>query len=338
VELVVERTYAAHPLRVWLDAPGADLLRMLAPGLPGDTAPRPFLLLRTRGGSVRWVSLLDPGPGGRRDAARGLGTAAGQVTVTLEGATVRYLFGPGSVSIEDDAGSRTLRGARPAPAEHRPLIEARDAPGPVATAARVAGPPALDGTLEGFEAATSLRLDEEQQYRRSETPYDPECFRAEGWIDWDPDGLYVAVSVTKPNVVVRDPSVAPLELDNEPDDIHADGIQLHFSVDDEAWGLAVALEPGGALGIRQLGPEEPAAAARGRWATTEEGYLLTLAVSHPRLPLFHGARTGFDLLVNEMQPGRLRRSGQLVWSGHGGWVYLRGDRHLPSEFGVLELL
>jgi hypothetical protein len=46
---------------------------------------------------------------------------------------------------------------------------------------------------------------------------------------------------------------------------------------------------------------------------------------------------GFDLLVNRREPGRERRSGQLVWSGGGGWVYLRGDRQDPASFGVLEL-
>src|ERR1043166_1992857 len=50
-----------------------------------------------------------------------------------------------------------------------------------------------------------------------------------------------------------------------------------------------------------------------------------------------GMRLGFDLLVNEMLPGRERRAGQLVWSGGAVWVYLQGDRHDPSRFGVLVL-
>jgi hypothetical protein len=45
----------------------------------------------------------------------------------------------------------------------------------------------------------------------------------------------------------------------------------------------------------------------------------------------------FDLLVNRIEAGRERRSGQLVWSGGGGWVYLRGDRQDPASFGLLEL-
>jgi hypothetical protein len=44
----------------------------------------------------------------------------------------------------------------------------------------------------------------------------------------------------------------------------------------------------------------------------------------------------FDLLVNRMEPGRRRRAGQLVWSGGGGWVYLRGDRQGPERFGRIE--
>jgi len=46
----------------------------------------------------------------------------------------------------------------------------------------------------------------------------------------------------------------------------------------------------------------------------------------------------FDLLINEMLPGGLRRSGQLVWSGGNGWVWLRGDRQERERFGILELV
>src|SRR5437867_1215956 len=51
-----------------------------------------------------------------------------------------------------------------------------------------------------------------------------------------------------------------------------------------------------------------------------------------------GGRLPFDLLINEMLPGRLRRSGQLVWSGGNGWVWLRGDRQERERFGILELV
>jgi hypothetical protein len=78
--------------------------------------------------------------------------------------------------------------------------------------------------------------------------------------------------------------------------------------------------------------------ARGVWSPTDDGYVVTLGLA-PRgwedARLKESIR--FDLLVNEMRPDRERRSGQLVWSGGGGWVYLRGDRQDPSRFGVLTL-
>jgi len=51
-----------------------------------------------------------------------------------------------------------------------------------------------------------------------------------------------------------------------------------------------------------------------------------------------GGRLRFDLLVNEMLPGRTRRAGQLVWSGGNGWGWVRGDRQDVTRMGVLELV
>jgi hypothetical protein len=77
---------------------------------------------------------------------------------------------------------------------------------------------------------------------------------------------------------------------------------------------------------------------RGSWQPTEAGYRITAAISPPGWSAMRsGEAIGFDLLVNEMQSGRLRRAGQLVWSGGGGWVWLRGDRQDPARFGTLEL-
>jgi hypothetical protein len=39
-----------------------------------------------------------------------------------------------------------------------------------------------------------------------------------------------------------------------------------------------------------------------------------------------------------MYADRVRRAGQLVWSGGNGWVYLQGDRQDPDRMGVLELI
>jgi hypothetical protein len=76
----------------------------------------------------------------------------------------------------------------------------------------------------------------------------------------------------------------------------------------------------------------------GSWQAGEIGYTLTLRL----MPAGWGQyrpeeELGFDLIVNQMLPNRLRRAGQLVWSGGGGWVWLRGDRQDPALLGVLEL-
>ena len=66
---------------------------------------------------------------------------------------------------------------------------------------------------------------------------------------------------------------------------------------------------------------------------------MTLAVAWPAWQRAHvGGRVGFDLIINEMLPDRIRRAGQLVWSGGNGWVWLRGDRQDPERMGILELV
>jgi hypothetical protein len=78
---------------------------------------------------------------------------------------------------------------------------------------------------------------------------------------------------------------------------------------------------------------------RGAWRRRDSGYRVTLAIAWPEWQRAHvGGQVRFDLLVNEMLPGRSRRAGQLVWSGRDGWVWLRGDRQHPEHLGVLELV
>jgi len=82
-----------------------------------------------------------------------------------------------------------------------------------------------------------------------------------------------------------------------------------------------------------------AGGVEGGWQRTEQGYRVTVKVPWPADARPHiGGRVAFDLIINEMLPGRMRRAGQLVWSGGNGWVWLRGDRQDPSRFGVLDLV
>jgi hypothetical protein len=191
----------------------------------------------------------------------------------------------------------------------------------------------------------SLHTELEDQYRRSEEPYaGPEEFSARAYAAWDEDALYLAVEVVKPEPTFRPPDAAPLLLDNEPDDIHSDGLQVYLRVGEETdapvAGFLVVPHPDGTLRVRAAAGTEPdGAAVRGAWRPTEDGYTVTLACTWPSGARPRpGGRLGFDVLVNEMQAGRTRRAGQLVWSGGNGWVWLWGDRQDRARLGVLELV
>ncbi|MGH7606374.1 MAG: sugar-binding protein, partial [Gemmatimonadales bacterium] len=211
------------------------------------------------------------------------------------------------------------------------------------------GPPPLDGTLDGFELAEPLRLSLEDQYRRGEDAYPgPEDFSALAYAGWDETALYLAVQVTKPDLCLRDGAAPPLRLDNEVDDIHSDGLQIYIGNREARVGYLVvpdaAAGAGAGAGLRvhrtsDTEPDPEGTAVSGSWRRTPGGYRVTLGIAWPRELLAHvGARVGFDLIINEMLPGRTRRAGQLVWSGGNGWVWLRGDRQDPNRFGTLELV
>jgi hypothetical protein len=209
-------------------------------------------------------------------------------------------------------------------------------------ALRVLDPPALDGALDGFDFSEPLALDHEDQYRRSEEPYaGPEEFSATAAVHWDEHGIYVGVEVRKPELRVRSAAAPPLRLDNEPDDIHADGVQVYLrpAADHAVYGfLVVPSAEDGSIRVHGVaGTAGDPSMVRGGWQPSDAGYCLTLGIALPEWSPAPEAQIGFDLVVNRIEEGRERRSGQLVWSGGGGWVYLRGDRQDASALGVLEL-
>jgi hypothetical protein len=314
----------------------SELLRAMAPGAPGS-GPAPFVVLAGEGRGLRFVSVLSPAPAG-------LVVEGDAIAVTTAHGTHRHQAVTEGWEVAPATGDVVrLGGRRPVPRVFEPLVR-RDVPlGQSGTAVHVASPPALDGTLEGFDLAEPLALDHEDQYRRSEEPYPgPDDFSAVAFANWDDDALYLAVEVTKPEVVLRPAAAPPLLLDNEPDDIHSDGVEifLRLEPDAEAYGFLVVPDPDGdTIRVRAASgfAGEPAMTT-GSWSATEGGYLVTLSLRVPEWGTRQqGDRVGFDLLVNEMLPDRDRRVGQLVWSGGGGWVWLRGDRQDPARFGELAL-
>jgi hypothetical protein len=314
----------------------AEMVRASAPGAPG-TGEAPFLLFRGEGRVSRFVSVLAP-------VAAEIRVEGEALAVTIAGQTDRHHPIVDGWEISTAAGDTVrLGGRRTESRVFEPLINREPPLRQTGTAVRIDVPPALDASIDGFDTSAPLVLDHEDQYRRSEEPYTgPEDFSALAYANWDDEALYLAVEVTKPDIVLRAGDAPPLLLDNEPDDIHSDGLQVYVRLEPETdvYGFLVVPEPDGE-GFRVRVPAGYAgdpAMVGGTWAPGDSGYTVTIAI---RLPGWEsrtlGDRISFDLLVNEMLPERERRSGQLVWSGGSGWVWLLGDRQPPERFGELEL-
>ena len=317
-----------------------ELLRASGLGRPGTGSRAPFYLVRTRGRGARLIAVLESTGGGA--SVRGVSMEGEVVDVeTVEGRH-RHSVGTEGWEITTADASVRLGGLRRAVAAVTRLIDP-DRPARVqGTALYVSSPPALDGSLDGFDASAPLTMDYEDQYRRSEEPYGgPEEFSATLLVNWDAAALYVGLDVVKAETIVRPDTAPPLRLDNEPDDIHADGLQLYLRTEEAGpvYGLLVVLAgEDGRIRVRPTsGTAGDASMVTGAWQPTGTGYSLSLAITPPEWHPRGSDVLGFDLLVNEAHPGRLRRAGQLVWSGGGGWVYLRGDRHAVEAFGTLEL-
>jgi hypothetical protein len=317
-----------------------DLLRASGLGRPGAGARVPFYLIRARGRAARLVTVLESTRAA--PAVRAVSVEGEVVVVEVAGGLHRHRGGAEGWEIATAEGAVRLGGLRRPAAPLKPLIDLNRPARAEGVALHLAAPPALDGSLDGFDASAAMTLDYEDQYRRSEEPYGgPEEFSATLLANWDQDALYVGLDVVKAETIPRPDDAPPLRLDNEPDDIHADGVQLYVRPEAEGpvYGFLVALaDDSGRIRVRPTsGSAGDPAMVTGAWQPTGTGYSLSLAVTLPEWHPRGGDVLGFDLLVNEAHPGRLRRAGQLVWSGGGGWVYLRGDRQDPGAFGTLEL-
>jgi hypothetical protein len=272
---------------------------------------------------------------------RALRVAGDLIEVETATGIERHVAGTEGWEVTAAGTTVRLKGLRRGEPSRAPLFDPDRPAVAQGTAWHAAEPPPLDGSADGFEQGEALALDYEDQYRRSEEPYPgPEEFSAVGSALWDTEALYLSVEVVKPDLVVRPDDAIPLRYDNDPDDIHADGIQFYLRTAEDApvFGFLVALGDEGRLRVHGAGGTAGTSEmVTGGWRPTESGYRITLACMLPDWELREGDMLGFDLLVNRMEPGRERRSGQPVWTGGGGWVYLRGDRQDPSRLGVLEL-
>ena len=322
--------------RIALHLVGGTVIRAEGPGRPGQPR-RPFHVVRAEGPALRLVALLDFTGEVRQVNVSGdrieVATGAGSTTVRLAAA---------AATITGPAGHASLGGSVPAPAARKHFLSDR----PIRAEGqgiRIDAPPALDGTLAGFDTGSPLEMVDEGHYLRSEEPYPgPDLFAATAFVNWDSEHVYLAVEVTKPDFVARPREAAPLRFDNDPDDIHSDGIQIYYQVGDagEVHGYLVRPTTEGGLLARPIpGSPERLVELAGASARSDHGYAITVALPCRELDqVGRDTILSFDLCVNEMRADRVRRAGQLCWGGGGGWVYLRGDGRDPARWGAVELV
>ncbi|MBI4419705.1 MAG: hypothetical protein HY560_02685, partial [Gemmatimonadetes bacterium] len=300
------------------------------PGLDFAEGPPLEFLVRRAPGSGAWVQLYARRPTAVQEVqlsgaqVRVRRTAKHTDVIDLKGREARIATGPGSKVL--------LRGAR-------------ERPGDVRTAAppapRIEVPLLLQApTLDEWDATIppeAFRPLGAAEYRRSEEPYVASEFSARVATFGAGRFLYFALDVTKPMVVARPPDAPDPGLDNEPPEIHSDGVQLY--VGREGWEGCLLIPDlhSAQVYIRPVrGTAGDVARLGATWGRTASGYRMLIRYDTGRR-LSHGDEFAVNLVVNQMLPGRERRAGQLALGGGGGWVYLRGDRESPEGAVVVKL-
>ncbi len=178
-----------------------------------------------------------------------------------------------------------------------------------------------------------------KHYRRSEEHYGARGgFGASVAVFTTGSTVCFAAHVHKKQLHLRPRDAVDPALDNESPDIHSDGIQCYVAMGQ--WSGFLAVPDAESEDVRILpvaGTGAEVARAWGTWRRTKAGYRILVSVDVGR-PLQSGENLPVNLVVNEMYPDRVRRAGQLVLSGGGGWVYLRGDREHPRAAVIAEVL
>jgi hypothetical protein len=220
-------------------------------------------------------------------------------------------------------------------AGHRsPIVMAQEVEVPTATRARKPTP--IPRSLSPEETYLRFPLGREH-YRRSESSWE-EAGRptAEVRLSTEGDDLVISIDVNKLPTVFA-PAREENPLDNEHPDINSDGAQVHAWIPEVGqcvWLFVPESQPQVRVSRRHGGEADtpPESEPSAQWHVIPGGWSMTM-----RLPRRLGAGPPFthfllDVIVNEIAPGRERRRGQLVLSGGGDWIYLRGDRQSPAHF------
>jgi hypothetical protein len=242
---------------------------------------------------------------------------AGQTTITRAGAASIVLAGPVTrrARVASHARRSTARKIRCPTLRHRPD----------------------PGSWESQVPEDAVCALGAAAYRRAEREYDGR-FRARVATFARGTRLGFAARIYKSNVCFRNAAAADPRLDNETSDIHSDGLQCYAMVNGwHGWlavpivgSMSVRVAPVRALGISDAHVEA-------QWCPCEDGYAIVVEIDTGKT-IRRGDECAVNVVVNEMYPDRMRRAGQLVLAGGGGWVYLRGDRESQESAVVVEVV
>jgi hypothetical protein len=304
-----------------------------APGPPSlafaEGPVTPFIVRRASG-TGRWVQVYAGQAGG---VARVSHDASGVVVHHQDGTRdeIRLRDRSCTINCEGERGKRRLKGWRSIPPA-APKVAA--APARVVRCPTV-HEPVIVGNWDAIVPEAAVLTLQQRDYRRSESEYATlGRFRARIAVFTQGTKLYFGVDVMKHPRCFRPEHAPDPALDNEPPDIHSDGVQCYL--DWHGWSGYLLVPEEGRETMRVAvvnGTAGDGALVAGWWRATGEGYRALVAIELGR-PLAVGERVPVNVVVNEMHPGRMRRAGQLALSGGGGWVYLRGDRE-PLASAVL---
>lgn len=304
--------------RIFLaEAPGPSDARL------AEGAPTPFLLRRAAGPGA-WVQCYAP-------------TGSGVARLRAVGDEIRILDSHGNadrLAVSEtecrivDVSGRVIRlaGARqapsPAPARHvEPAVHV--------LCPRLERVPDVDQWERRVRAEHIVHLDA-RHYRQSEREHGSHGpFVARVAICAAGHQVCFAANVTKSVLQFRSADAVDTRLDNEPPDIHSDGVQCYLDVGGWQGYLAVPEPSSNEVRVMPVaGTAGDASRVSGTWCRTDRGYRIVVTVNTGR-EVASGTTFRVNFVVNEMYPERVRRAGQLALANGGGFVYLRGDRESP---------
>ena len=207
-----------------------------------------------------------------------------------------------------------------------PQLRAPSADTPLVDRVDIRQPPlAIDA-----QHALSFSLGE-RDYRRSEQSWS-EAGSPAATVTLSTAGDELAVAIAAdhgPVVIIADDAIN--EMDNESPDVNATGVQLSIGVANGAvhrWLIRPGGDGSARVRVLTRGPIPLRAATTVRASGWEARVAIPLGALGDASPY----SITLGVTINETVPGRERRRGQLVLGGaEGECVYLRGDRHDPSQ-------